>query len=178
MWLFLEIQLFLYCGLFISIQCTKIEVTLSRQKALISYRKRDRVCVTVIHIEENQLTFTDPTLFFPDLCSKRSSVSCKRCLFVCYSRKRAEAEGRKGSFPCSKAMSSHHPTDPVELRRINFQTPGRLHRLICSWMRDFLSISRISVDRINPGVVSLFSLPCISVPRLSTFVKLVGLSQP
>uniref|UniRef100_A0AAQ4RXK7 Receptor-type tyrosine-protein phosphatase delta n=1 Tax=Gasterosteus aculeatus aculeatus TaxID=481459 RepID=A0AAQ4RXK7_GASAC len=27
-------------------------------------------------------------------------------------------------FPCSKAMSSHHPTDPVELRRINFQTPG------------------------------------------------------
>uniref|UniRef100_A0A4W6GBF8 Receptor-type tyrosine-protein phosphatase delta n=1 Tax=Lates calcarifer TaxID=8187 RepID=A0A4W6GBF8_LATCA len=31
---------------------------------------------------------------------------------------------RKGSFPCSKAMSSHHPTDPVELRRINFQTPG------------------------------------------------------
>uniref|UniRef100_A0A672I1D1 Receptor-type tyrosine-protein phosphatase delta n=1 Tax=Salarias fasciatus TaxID=181472 RepID=A0A672I1D1_SALFA len=28
------------------------------------------------------------------------------------------------SFPCSKAMSSHHPTDPVELRRINFQTPG------------------------------------------------------
>ncbi|XP_072318758.1 protein tyrosine phosphatase receptor type Db isoform X9 [Eucyclogobius newberryi] len=39
-------------------------------------------------------------------------------------RKRAEVEGRKASFPCSKAMSSHHPTDPVELRRINFQTPG------------------------------------------------------
>uniref|UniRef100_A0A669EIV3 Receptor-type tyrosine-protein phosphatase delta n=1 Tax=Oreochromis niloticus TaxID=8128 RepID=A0A669EIV3_ORENI len=37
---------------------------------------------------------------------------------------------RKGSFPCSKAMSSHHPTDPVELRRINFQTPGRLGRNI------------------------------------------------
>uniref|UniRef100_A0A7N6B970 Receptor-type tyrosine-protein phosphatase delta n=1 Tax=Anabas testudineus TaxID=64144 RepID=A0A7N6B970_ANATE len=48
---------------------------------------------------------------------------------------------RKGSFPCSKAMSSHHPTDPVELRRINFQTPGRLHRLTCSWMRDFLSMA-------------------------------------
>uniref|UniRef100_A0A6Q2XG17 protein-tyrosine-phosphatase n=1 Tax=Esox lucius TaxID=8010 RepID=A0A6Q2XG17_ESOLU len=31
---------------------------------------------------------------------------------------------RKASFPCSKAMSSQHPTDPVELRRINFQTPG------------------------------------------------------
>ncbi|XP_028833276.1 receptor-type tyrosine-protein phosphatase delta-like isoform X4 [Denticeps clupeoides] len=39
-------------------------------------------------------------------------------------RKRAEVEGRKCSFPTTKAMSSHHPTDPVELRRINFQTPG------------------------------------------------------
>lgn len=49
----------------------------------------------------------------------------RRRVSMCYSRKRAEAEGRKGSFPCSKAMSSHHPTDPVELRRINFQTPGK-----------------------------------------------------
>uniref|UniRef100_A0AAQ4RTJ9 Receptor-type tyrosine-protein phosphatase delta n=1 Tax=Gasterosteus aculeatus aculeatus TaxID=481459 RepID=A0AAQ4RTJ9_GASAC len=38
--------------------------------------------------------------------------------------KRWEKKRWKGSFPCSKAMSSHHPTDPVELRRINFQTPG------------------------------------------------------
>ncbi|KAL1023895.1 hypothetical protein UPYG_G00048650 [Umbra pygmaea] len=44
---------------------------------------------------------------------------------LCY-RKRADAEGRKASFPCSKAMSSQHPTDPVELRRINFQTPGMI----------------------------------------------------
>uniref|UniRef100_A0A672HH57 Receptor-type tyrosine-protein phosphatase delta n=1 Tax=Salarias fasciatus TaxID=181472 RepID=A0A672HH57_SALFA len=33
-------------------------------------------------------------------------------------------DGVAPDFPCSKAMSSHHPTDPVELRRINFQTPG------------------------------------------------------
>ncbi|XP_049328604.1 protein tyrosine phosphatase receptor type Db isoform X4 [Astyanax mexicanus] len=40
-------------------------------------------------------------------------------------RKRAELEGRKCSFPSSsKAMSSQHPSDPVELRRINFPTPG------------------------------------------------------
>lgn len=72
--------------------------------------------------------------YFFFLCSKRFSSSgwgaCKRCVLICYSRKRAEAEGRKGSFPCSKAMSSHHPTDPVELRRINFQTPGELDALL------------------------------------------------
>ncbi|XP_044039624.1 receptor-type tyrosine-protein phosphatase delta-like isoform X44 [Siniperca chuatsi] len=39
-------------------------------------------------------------------------------------RKRAESEARKGSLPNSKEMPLHHPTDPVELRRLNFQTPG------------------------------------------------------
>uniref|UniRef100_A0AAQ4NT97 Receptor-type tyrosine-protein phosphatase S n=1 Tax=Gasterosteus aculeatus aculeatus TaxID=481459 RepID=A0AAQ4NT97_GASAC len=31
---------------------------------------------------------------------------------------------RKGSLPNSKEMPLLHPTDPVELRRLNFQTPG------------------------------------------------------
>uniref|UniRef100_A0A8D3EAA9 Receptor-type tyrosine-protein phosphatase S n=1 Tax=Scophthalmus maximus TaxID=52904 RepID=A0A8D3EAA9_SCOMX len=31
---------------------------------------------------------------------------------------------RKGSLPNSKEMPLHNPTDPVELRRLNFQTPG------------------------------------------------------
>ncbi|XP_065105729.2 receptor-type tyrosine-protein phosphatase delta isoform X29 [Paramisgurnus dabryanus] len=39
-------------------------------------------------------------------------------------RKRAESEARKGSLPSGKEMPCHHPTDPVELRRLNFQTPG------------------------------------------------------
>nr|XP_046237364.1 receptor-type tyrosine-protein phosphatase delta-like isoform X28 [Scatophagus argus] len=39
-------------------------------------------------------------------------------------RKRAESEARKGSLPNNKEMPLHHPTDPVELRRLNFQTPG------------------------------------------------------
>ncbi|XP_058636805.1 receptor-type tyrosine-protein phosphatase delta isoform X31 [Onychostoma macrolepis] len=39
-------------------------------------------------------------------------------------RKRAESEARKGSLPSGKELPSHHPTDPVELRRLNFQTPG------------------------------------------------------
>lgn len=67
-------------------------------------------------------------IFFLCIAAWFNSSLCdgpRRCVSMCYSRKRAEAEGRKGSFPCSKAMSSHHPTDPVELRRINFQTPGK-----------------------------------------------------
>ncbi|XP_072318768.1 protein tyrosine phosphatase receptor type Db isoform X18 [Eucyclogobius newberryi] len=51
-------------------------------------------------------------------------IVCIVIAILLFKRKRAEVEGRKASFPCSKAMSSHHPTDPVELRRINFQTPG------------------------------------------------------
>ncbi|XP_076144773.1 receptor-type tyrosine-protein phosphatase delta [Alosa pseudoharengus] len=43
---------------------------------------------------------------------------------VSVQRKRAESEARKGSLPHSKELPSHHPTDPVELRRLNFQTPG------------------------------------------------------
>ncbi|XP_062305448.1 receptor-type tyrosine-protein phosphatase delta-like isoform X26 [Osmerus eperlanus] len=39
-------------------------------------------------------------------------------------RKRAESEARKGSLPNNKEMPSHNLTDPVELRRLNFQTPG------------------------------------------------------
>ncbi|XP_038660227.1 receptor-type tyrosine-protein phosphatase S isoform X28 [Scyliorhinus canicula] len=39
-------------------------------------------------------------------------------------RKRTESDSRKSSIPNSKELPSHHPTDPVELRRLNFQTPG------------------------------------------------------
>ncbi|XP_051988325.1 receptor-type tyrosine-protein phosphatase S-like isoform X7 [Xyrauchen texanus] len=39
-------------------------------------------------------------------------------------RKRAESDARKGSLPSGKELPSHHPTDPVELRRLNFQSPG------------------------------------------------------
>lgn len=104
-------------------------------------------------------------------CSKRLDPSawgaCKRCVSIRYSRKRAEAEGRKGSFPCSKAMSSHHPTDPVELRRINFQTPGTqdapVHartgtNIMCSLMCGLQSIS--CTYKIN---VVLFPFPAYRV---------------
>lgn len=51
-------------------------------------------------------------------------IICIVIAILLYKRKRAEAEARKGSLPNSKEMPLHHPTDPVELRRLNFQTPG------------------------------------------------------
>uniref|UniRef100_A0A2K6GL26 protein-tyrosine-phosphatase n=1 Tax=Propithecus coquereli TaxID=379532 RepID=A0A2K6GL26_PROCO len=41
-----------------------------------------------------------------------------------HAESRAESDSRKSSIPNSKEVPSHHPTDPVELRRLNFQTPG------------------------------------------------------
>lgn len=51
--------------------------------------------------------------------------------FALLRRKRAESEARKGSLPNSKELPLHHPTDPVELRRLNFQTPGRCQPSPC-----------------------------------------------
>ncbi|XP_053336036.1 receptor-type tyrosine-protein phosphatase delta isoform X7 [Clarias gariepinus] len=51
-------------------------------------------------------------------------IICIVIAILLYKRKRAESEARKGSLPNSKEMPSHNPTDPVELRRLNFQTPG------------------------------------------------------
>ncbi|XP_060773049.1 receptor-type tyrosine-protein phosphatase delta-like isoform X2 [Neoarius graeffei] len=51
-------------------------------------------------------------------------IICIVIAILLYKRKRAESEARKGSLPNNKEMPSHHPTDPVELRRLNFQTPG------------------------------------------------------
>ncbi|KAL8203164.1 UNVERIFIED_CONTAM: hypothetical protein K2H54_043547 [Gekko kuhli] len=45
-------------------------------------------------------------------------------------RKRAETDSRKSSIPNSKEIPSHHPTDPVELRRLNFQTPGKMPNIL------------------------------------------------
>ncbi|XP_032355168.1 receptor-type tyrosine-protein phosphatase delta isoform X31 [Etheostoma spectabile] len=51
-------------------------------------------------------------------------IICIVIAILLYKRKRAESEARKGSLPNSKEIPLHHPTDPVELRRLNFQTPG------------------------------------------------------
>ncbi|KAM5298828.1 receptor-type tyrosine-protein phosphatase delta isoform 9-T9 [Ctenodactylus gundi] len=51
-------------------------------------------------------------------------IICIVIAILLYKRKRADSESRKSSIPNSKEVPSHHPTDPVELRRLNFQTPG------------------------------------------------------
>ncbi|XP_014407883.2 receptor-type tyrosine-protein phosphatase delta isoform X3 [Camelus ferus] len=51
-------------------------------------------------------------------------IICIVIAILLYKRKRAESDSRKSSIPNSKEVPSHHPTDPVELRRLNFQTPG------------------------------------------------------
>ncbi|XP_058886216.1 receptor-type tyrosine-protein phosphatase delta-like isoform X24 [Acipenser ruthenus] len=51
-------------------------------------------------------------------------IICIVIAILLYKRKRAESDSRKSSIPNSKEITSHHPTDPVELRRLNFQTPG------------------------------------------------------
>ncbi|XP_075303134.1 receptor-type tyrosine-protein phosphatase delta isoform X23 [Opisthocomus hoazin] len=51
-------------------------------------------------------------------------IICIVIAILLYKRKRAESDSRKSSIPNNKEVPSHHPTDPVELRRLNFQTPG------------------------------------------------------
>lgn len=41
------------------------------------------------------------------------------------SRKRKESEPRTKCLLNNADITPHHPTDPVEMRRINFQTPGK-----------------------------------------------------
>lgn len=47
------------------------------------------------------------------------------CSFFLRSRKRKESEPRTKCLLNNADITPHHPTDPVEMRRINFQTPGR-----------------------------------------------------
>ncbi|XP_075452511.1 receptor-type tyrosine-protein phosphatase delta isoform X31 [Ascaphus truei] len=51
-------------------------------------------------------------------------IICIVIAILLYKRKRTESDSRKSSLPNNKEVPSHHPTDPVELRRLNFQTPG------------------------------------------------------
>ncbi|KAL2294384.1 hypothetical protein Nmel_008113 [Mimus melanotis] len=57
-------------------------------------------------------------------------IICIVIAILLYKRKRAESDSRKSSIPNSKEVPSHHPTDPVELRRLNFQTPERKGSLL------------------------------------------------
>ena len=93
-------------------------------------------------------------------------------------RKRAESDSRKSSIANSKEVPSHHPTDPVELRRLNFQTPGKKHDSSCpehgvSWK--FYSANDIAM---RGDCITLFQtvvyLPSLLLLRLSKTYVLKG----
>lgn len=77
---------------------------------------REKFINTSLNIQQRRLTSMKP-------------LEVMHYRFLCCFRKRAESEARKGSLPNSKELPSHHPTDPVELRRLNFQTPGKIRTL-------------------------------------------------
>lgn len=52
------------------------------------------------------------------------SSSSSSVFFSPASSKRKDSEPGTKSLLSNAEMMAHHPTDPVEMRRINFQTPG------------------------------------------------------
>ncbi|XP_053227583.1 receptor-type tyrosine-protein phosphatase delta isoform X35 [Podarcis raffonei] len=82
-------------------------------------------------------------------------IICIVIAILLYKRKRAETDSRKSSIPNNKEIPSHHPTDPVELRRLNFQTPG----------------SSVSGYPGNPHSSSMASHPPIPISELADHIE-------
>lgn len=63
------------------------------------------------------------------LLFRLSLSACDNCSFClwCLASKRKDSEPGTKSLLSNAEMMAHHPTDPVEMRRINFQTPGTKH---------------------------------------------------
>ncbi|KAM4049315.1 receptor-type tyrosine-protein phosphatase delta isoform 26-T26 [Anomaloglossus baeobatrachus] len=73
-------------------------------------------------------------------------------------RKRTESESRKSSLPNNKEIPSHHPTDPVELRRLNFQTPA-LNSNSVPYASLIGSVSSLSSQTTTQSLYDNYSLP-------------------
>ncbi|XP_062868439.1 receptor-type tyrosine-protein phosphatase S isoform X4 [Trichomycterus rosablanca] len=54
-------------------------------------------------------------------------IICIVIAILLYKNKRKESEPRTKCLLNNAEITSHHPTDPVEMRRINFQTPGMMN---------------------------------------------------
>ncbi|XP_041086571.1 receptor-type tyrosine-protein phosphatase S-like isoform X21 [Polyodon spathula] len=54
-------------------------------------------------------------------------IICIVIAILLYKNKRKESEPRTKCLLNNAEITPHHPTDPVEMRRINFQTPGMLN---------------------------------------------------
>lgn len=74
----------------------------------------------------------DSSGYANDVSELNLVFSC--CLYVliallthcCLCSKRKDSEPGTKSLLSNAEMMAHHPTDPVEMRRINFQTPGMM----------------------------------------------------
>ncbi|GCB61699.1 hypothetical protein scyTo_0009388, partial [Scyliorhinus torazame] len=53
-------------------------------------------------------------------------IICIVIAILLYKKKRKESDPRTKCLLNNAEVPSHHPTDPVEMRRINFQTPGMM----------------------------------------------------
>ncbi|XP_031666789.1 receptor-type tyrosine-protein phosphatase S-like isoform X4 [Oncorhynchus kisutch] len=53
-------------------------------------------------------------------------IICIVIAILLYKNKRKDSEPGTKSLLCNAEMMAHHPTDPVEMRRINFHTPGMM----------------------------------------------------
>ncbi|XP_072008614.1 receptor-type tyrosine-protein phosphatase delta isoform X28 [Engystomops pustulosus] len=73
-------------------------------------------------------------------------------------RKRTETDSRKSSLPNNKEIPSHHPTDPVELRRLNFQTPA-LNSNSVPYASLIGSVSSLSNQSTTQSLYDNYSLP-------------------
>lgn len=122
-------------------------------------------------------------------CSKKFQfIRLTRCMLTLrWSAIPGKGPRLKAGRAVSPAAKPCHPTIPLILwssaestsrLQVKLDAPYTHTGTNTMWssMCDLHSIS--CIYKINRGVVSLFSIPRISVPWLSAFVKLVGLSPP
>lgn len=73
------------------------------------------------------LTLVSSLCFIVGFCFVFLHVLIAFLTNLCLSSKRKDSEPGTKSLLSNAEMMAHHPTDPVEMRRINFQTPGMKH---------------------------------------------------
>ncbi|XP_066844476.1 receptor-type tyrosine-protein phosphatase delta isoform X10 [Anser cygnoides] len=99
-------------------------------------------------------------------------IICIVIAILLYKRKRAESDSRKSSIPNSKEVPSHHPTDPVELRRLNFQTPALSSNSV-PYASLIGSVSSLSSQTTTQSLYDNNSLPRFARKGLNIFVSII-----
>uniref|UniRef100_A0A671YU68 protein-tyrosine-phosphatase n=1 Tax=Sparus aurata TaxID=8175 RepID=A0A671YU68_SPAAU len=87
-------------------------------------------------------------------------IICIVIAILLYKNKRKESEPGTKSLLSNAEMMAHHPTDPVEMRRINFQTPGTKR-------------SRAASDPSSFCPAGMMSHPPIPISELAEHIELL-----